>query len=314
MSTPAYRRRIPAASIALQLVTVIALFALWQTGYRWAVAPALVVLGFLLFALPIIVAKHEARFQHRALVLLSSGRAEELIRFARRQFLLSTFGASAPVDARLGLAYTQLGQYAPAKESLAAAIPFAPPAELPTLQAALVRALFVIGDPDGAEREGLRMLDGGGPRLPEVMVMIARARLGLKKKGQLSFELLDEADRMSVKGDVELMRTLTRIEHDIAYGHRPADVPDGADSAQAWLRSWTHFVRGRLRESRGHADDALQSYAKAARESGAERCWFAQLARAHIEDIARVTPDLQKHLPADDSVDDALRRKKKKRR
>ena len=98
---------------------------------------------------------------------------------------------------------------------------------------------------------------------------------------------------------------------DLATGRRAGQIPQGADSSQRFLRTWIHLVRGQLRERRGDADGATESYARAVREGQPERCWFADLAHERLERSGRLAA------PADADgagVDPAVRRKRKKRR
>ncbi|MBN2716279.1 MAG: hypothetical protein JXX14_10520 [Deltaproteobacteria bacterium] len=324
-----YKKKMSLTGLVAQLVTIGLLFIFWRLGQKWVVIPAAAILIFLFFFLPKAIGKLEQRFHKKALMMLSTGKAADVPPYAARQVLLSLFGASAPVDAKLGLALVQLGRFDEAVDCLAHAIPFAPTAELPGLQSAYVKSLLITGDAARAEAEGRSILKNGSVRLPEVLILTARARLGLEKTGPETAALLEEAESHVTSGDVELMRLLTQIEFQLVHRRKPSDLPNDADSTQPFMRVWIHLVRGKLREHRGKIKEALASYSKAVQQGKEERCWFADMARRRIEqlsakaDTSTDNADIPSHdTPSsasaasgeDAALDDVARRKRRRRR
>src|SRR4030042_851550 len=112
------------------------------------------------------------------------------------------------------------------------------------LGANLTRALFAIGELDRAKDEGMRLIETG-LRLPETLVLVARAFVGLGRANDLAESLLDEAESLSPSEDVRTMIELTRIEARLATGRRVPPLAENADSGQRFGRAWIHFVRGR---------------------------------------------------------------------
>ena len=324
MTDTNYKKKMSLTGVVAQLVTIGLLFVFWRLGQKWVVVPAAAILIFLFFFLPRAIARMEQRFHKKALMMLATGKAADIPAFASRQVLLSLFGASAPVDAKLGLALTQLGRFEEAIDCLAHAIPFAPAGELPALQVAYIKSLLVTGDAARAEAEGRAILRQGGVRLPEILILTVRARLGLGKTGPETAELLEEAEAQSAGGDVELMRRLTRIEYRLAHGRKPGELDADADSAQLFLRVWIHLVRGKLREHRGKHKEAMASYAKAAKIGNEDRCWFADMARHRFEVLSSKseatapgdnTQDTPEVVPVEETaLDDVARRKRRRRR
>ncbi|MBN2527460.1 MAG: tetratricopeptide repeat protein [Deltaproteobacteria bacterium] len=321
MTENRYKKKMSLTGVVAQLVTIGLLFVFWRLGQKWVIVPAAALLVFLLVFLPKVIGKLEERFHKKALLLLATGKAADVTSLASRQVLLSLFGASAPIDAKLGLALSQLGRFEEAIDCLGNAIPYAPQSELPALQTAHVKALLVTGDTARAEAEGRQMLKEG-VRLPEVMVLVARARLGLGKGGPDTLALLEEAAAHSSGGDVALMLRLTKIETQLAYGKKPEELKSDADSSQPFLRAWLHLVRGKLREHRGKIDDALTSYAKAVKEGKEERCWFTEIARERFEMLSKKGSHVASKMTSESPVsiddatamDDVARRKRRKRR
>jgi tetratricopeptide (TPR) repeat protein len=291
-------------------------------GQKWVVVPAVILLMFFFFFLPGIISKLEDRFHKKALMLLSTGRAKEVLELARKQILLSVFGDSAPVDAKIGLAYAQTGEFQLAAQYLETAIPHAPQAEKTALQAAFIKSLFVIGEPARAEAEAHKLLETGGPRLPEILIIYARCRLAVGKRDERTKAALDEAAALSLNNDTALMLALANIEYNMAIGKKALDVPGDADSPQRFLRVWKHMVTGRQREQRGKSDDAVLAYKKAVKEGGDEGCWFADIAHMRIEMLTKSngaaagqgSSDSRKKQEKAAPVDPVLRKKKKKRR
>jgi tetratricopeptide (TPR) repeat protein len=306
------RFQLTAGKIIAPLVTVALLIVFWRLNQKWIIAPAAVFLVFYYLILPRLVRARARRFHREALRLLTSGKAADVPGLAKRNLLLQLFGPSAPIDAKLGLAYAQLGEWAAALPCLDNAAPDAPPAERPALRSALVKALLVTGDPARAEAEARALLQTG-VRLPETLVLAARARIGLGKIDDRTAALLDEAGELDPPDDVRLMLELARIEAALATGRKTGDIPAGADSEQRLLRVWIHLVRGRLREQRGNADGAVESYARAVKEGKPERCWFADLAHERLERLGR-SVEPSGTTDTGGPRDPAVRRKRKKRR
>lgn len=316
MPTPGDQQRTPLskAGLVAPLITLGLLFLFWRLGQKWLAIPVVVAVVLFYLLLPRLIRSRLARFHKEALLLISSGRAADVPWLARRSLLLQLFAPSAPIDAKIGLALVQTGEHARAIPHLENAMSSASASERPALQAALVKSVFVIGDPARAETEGLAMLDTG-LRLPEVLVATARSRVGLSRLDDRTRALLDEAERSATSPDLRLMVALTRIELTLLAGRKPDEIPEGADSSQRFLRTWIHLVRGQLREHRGDIEGAVESFGRAVREGDSQFCWFAGLAHGRLEKLAPVlgltSPGGS---PADTGEDPSLRRKRKKRR
>lgn len=252
---------------AVPLVSLVALLVVWRLGIPWATVPIAAFALFYYFLLPRIVRLRLARFEREALRLLTTGKAADVPRLASRDLVLKLFGPAPPMDAKLGLAYAATGDFASAVGCFRRAIPSAPPAERPALAAGLVKALFVTGDLASAEAEGRSVLESI-TALPEVMAVTARCRVGLGKLDDETRRLLDEAEGCAPSKDARLMIDLSRIELALAAGRRAGDVPDGADSSQAFLRGWIHLVEGKLRQERGKVKEAADSYRHAIAAAG----------------------------------------------
>jgi hypothetical protein len=303
------RVRLSTGSIVAPLLTLSLLFIFWRIGQKWLAIPVILAVILYYALVPKLVKSRADRFHREALRLLSFGKPEQIPALARRNLLLQLFGSSGPIDAKLGLAYAQIGDFGRAAPSLENALGSAPDSERPALEAALAKALFVTGDPARAEKVGRDLLRRG-TRLPEPIAVVARSRVGLGKIDDTTRSLLDEASSLSPGKDVELMLALTRIEADIATGRRVSDPPSDADSEQRFVRTWIHYVRGLVREHRGNLEGAAESYSRAEREGRDEFCWFAGLAHERLERLARSS---SKPANADTALDPALRRKKRKR-
>jgi len=290
------------------VVTLALLVVFWRLGQKWLAAPVIVFLILYYVFVPSLVRKRSERFHREALRLLSTGRAAEVPGLARRNLLLQLFGSSGPVDAKLGLAYSQMGRYRMAVPPLESAIPTASETERPALRAGLVKALLVTGDLGRAEAEGRRLLSSG-LHLPETLAAVARARVGQGKCDDETWFLLEEAEELSPSDDVALMIDLTRIEMRIRTNRSPGEVPEGAISDQPFLRAWVHLVRGRLKERGDDPEGAVADYREAAAQ-GAEDSHFAALAQERLERLA-TGPDSD---GASGEVDPAIKRKRRKRR
>jgi len=175
------------------------------------------------------------------------------------------------------------GDFAGAVPRLERALPAAPTHERPVLQANLARALFVTGDFFRAEAVGRDMLDDG-TRMPEVLAIVARSRVALRRIDDETAALLDEAEGLAPSPDARLMIDLARIEAALATGRRPGEIPEGADSRQAWLRAWIHLVRGALRADRRDREAAVESFRRAVKEGG--ETMAAQIAGERLDALA----------------------------
>ncbi len=294
------------SKVVIPLITLGLLLLFWRYNLKWMTLP---VIGFLLFyylLLPRIVRSQVERFHRKAILLLTSGRAKEVPRLVKRSILLQLFGPSASIDAKLGLAYLQCDAYELARSCLDNAIPSAPPTERPALQTGLVKALFVTGDLARAEAEGRSVLDRV-TRLPELLVLVARARIGLGKADDTTRKMLDEAEALSRSEDITLMVSLSRIELALATGRKPDELPEKADSDQAFLRAWIHLVRGLLRQRKGSAAKAEKSFRKAVEilpDSIISAVAGEQLGQLQESDVQ----------PESKGKDPAVRRKRKRRR
>ena len=310
----AERTPLTTAGLVAPIITLGLLLLFWRLGQKWLAIPVVVGIALFYMLVPRLVRSRLACFHKEALLLISSGRAAEVPKLARRNLLLQLFAPSAPIDAKIGLALVQTGEHSRAIPHLEKALHSASASERPALQAALVRSLFVIGDPARAETEGLAMLDTG-LRLPEVLIATARSRIGLARLDDRTRALLDEAEQSAASDDVSLMVALTRIELALLAGRKPGEIPDGADSSQRFVRTWIHLVRGRLREHRGDVEGAVESYGKAAREGAEQYCWFAGLAHERLEQLAPALGLTQPGTPPGATGEDpSLHRKRKKRR
>ncbi|MBN2803508.1 MAG: hypothetical protein JXR91_10460 [Deltaproteobacteria bacterium] len=320
-----YKKKLSFSNVTAQIITIGLLFLFWQMGQKWVVVPASIILIFLLFFMPKIVARSEIRFHKKALKLLSTGKAAEVLGLARKQIILSVFGDSAPVDAKMGLAYAQIGNFYEASQYLENAIASAPQSELIVLKTAYIKSLFVTGEPAKAEKESKSIMDSFGIRLPEILIIRARARLASGRRDEETKGFLDEAAQMSMSKDEELMLKLTQIEFNMSIGKKAEDVPFDADSTQLFLRVWKNMVLGIQRERKGDIEKALSAYVKAEKEGRDERCWFADIAHMRIEAISAKNAQNNNNSETADnksdkgevkieSQEDLLLKKRKKRR
>lgn len=307
------RSGISAGSIIAPVITLALLFVFWRLGQKWVAIPAVVFLLFFYLAIPRIIRSREARFHKQALKLLATGKAADVPALARKQILLQLFASSAPIDAKLGLAYSQTGEHLAAVSHLRNALEAAPRTEKPALQAALAKGLLVTGDPARAEAEARHLVEREA-RLPETIAILARARVGLGRIDRETMEYLEEARRTAPNDDVRLMTDLTEIEAALATGKKAKPIPEGADSETRFMRVWIHLVRGKLRESRGDADAARESYARAVKEGGEEHCWFADMALDRLGRLEKRPTSGDGSRREGVESDAALRRRKKKRR
>jgi hypothetical protein len=116
------------------------------------------------------------------------------------------------------LAYVHSGDFARAIPCLESAARQAAPEEQITLRVGLAKALFMTGDLKRAEFEGCAVLNQG-TRLPELLAIVARSRIGLGKVDEKTTAYLDEASKLSPSGDVKSMIDLG-YEEALARKHR----------------------------------------------------------------------------------------------
>lgn len=278
-------KRIMVRGLIAPVVSLAALFAAWRLGCKWLMVPIAALVIVYYFFLPRLVRSREARFHKQALRLLATGKATAVPELARRQIVLQLFGSSGPIDAVLGLAYAQTERWASAAAHLGPALAAATGPDQAMLGANLTKALFATGELERAKDEGMRLIESG-LKLPETLVLVARAFVGLGRVNDLVESLLDEAESLSPSEDVRTMIELTRIEARLATGRKLPSLDENADSGQRFVRAWIHFVRGRLREHRGDRDGAAASYGKAEREAGEDVPVFSSLAHARLGVLA----------------------------
>jgi tetratricopeptide (TPR) repeat protein len=289
------------------LITLGVLVFLWRYNLKWMTLP---VIGFLVFyymILPKLVRAQVNQFHRKAIILLTTGKAEEVLRLVKRSILLQLFAPSASIDAKLGLAYAQTEAYDRAASCFDNAIPAAPASERTALQTGLAKALLATGDLARAEAEGQAILYRV-TRLPELLAVVARARVGLGKIDDETKRLLDEAEKQARTDDEMIMVTLTRIEAALTSGRKPPELPEGADSNQRLLRAWIHLVRGLLRDRREDAEKAKQSFKKAA-----ELMPSSFISKIAIERLETLTGD-DASKESQPGRDPAIQRKRRRRR
>jgi len=278
-------RRLTTLGLAVPVVSFVALLAAWYYDKKWLMLPIAALAIAVYVVLPRLVRAREERFHRQALRLLATGKAAMVPELARRQLVLQLFGTSGPIDAILGLAYSQSERWPSAASHLAPAAAVTAGPQLATLRANLTKALFATGDLARAKDEGMSLLETG-LKLPETLVLVARSFVGLGTVNDRVDALLDEAESRSPSDDVRTMIGLTRIEAQLATGSRVSSLDESADSGQRLVRCWIHFVRGRLREHRGDVDGAAASYGKAEREAGEDVPVFSALAHGRLGVLA----------------------------
>ncbi len=302
------KARFSLTGMLVPLVSLGVLFVCWRRDLKWMTIPVVVFLVFYYLVLPRLVRTRLAGFHREALKLLTTGHAEEVPRLVRRNILLQLFGPRGPLDAKLGLAYAASGEFTRAIPCFENGILSATPEEKPALQVGMAKALFVTGELARAETEGRTVFDLG-TRLPELLVVVARSRVGLGKNDDTTRGMLDEAEQLSPDADVQLMVDLTRIEMRLATGRKPGEIPQGADSSTRFIRAWIHLVRGLIRDRKGSREKACESYSTATQLGSGS--FVAALAREHL---AGHQSDSQVAGDAAPARDPAIQRKRKKRR
>jgi hypothetical protein len=283
--TAAQPKRLTIRGLIVPVVSLAAMLAALRLGLKWLMIPIAALLFVYYVVLPRLVRTREARFHKQALRLLATGKAEAVPELARRQIVLQLFGTSGPIDAILGLSYAHTERWASAASHLEPAIAATTGPDQVTLRANFTKALFATGALDRAKDEGMRLIEAG-LKLPETLVLVARAFVGLGRVNELVGSLLDEAESLSPSDDVRTMIELTRVEASLATGRRLPPLSENADSGQRFVRAWIHFVRGRLREHRGEVDGAAASYGRAEREAGDEVSVFSTLAHERLGVLA----------------------------
>jgi tetratricopeptide (TPR) repeat protein len=284
-SVTSTRKPFPIGKVIVPIITIGILIVLWRLNLKWATIPMIFFILFYFLLLPKIIRSRTEKFNRKALMLLTSGKATELPGLVKRSIVLQLFGPRGPLDAKLALAYEQVA-----------------------LQTGLAKALFAAGDLAKAEAEA-RSIVRNVTRLPELLVIIARSRVGLNKLDDETRRLLDEAETLSPSQDVVLMITLTRIELALLSGRKPGELPEKADAASKLIRSWIHLVRGQLREHRGDEEKASQSYTKA--KSVLPKSFVSKAAEIGLERLCPKEPEADQ---PGKGVDPVIRRKKKRRR
>ncbi len=198
------------SGVFVPLVSLGLLFVCWRLGLKWAAIPIIVFLLFYFFFLPRLVRSRLERFHRETIKLITTKRAKEIPQYVRKNIFLQLFGPRGPLDAKLGLAYAHLRDYAQAIPCFENAIQSAGPEERPALQAGLARALLETGDFARAEAEA-RVLLNQGLRLPELLVIVASARVGLDKVDNVARNHLAEAEKLDPTPDVRQLIDQTRI-------------------------------------------------------------------------------------------------------
>jgi hypothetical protein len=193
------------------LVSLGLIFLFWRSGYRWITIPVLALLLCYYFVLPKLVQTRLNRFRREAIALLTSDRAGEVPGLVRRNIVLQLLGPRGPLDAQLGLSYVHCADFARAVPCLESAVRQALPEEKTTLKVGLTKALFMTGDLERAELEGCSVLDQG-TRLPELLAIVARSRIGLGKVDTKTMAYLEEALKLSPSNDVKSMIDLAYEE------------------------------------------------------------------------------------------------------
>jgi tetratricopeptide (TPR) repeat protein len=294
--------------IVVFLVSVGILAVCWRLGLKWVAGGVILALIVYLFVLPRIAASRLEKFNRKAMGLLTSGKHDELKKLASRSYLLQLFGPRGAIEAKLGLAHAASHEFLKAIPLFELAIPEARASESLPLRIGLAKSLFVTGDFKRARKEGTAVLDSG-TRLPELMAVVARSRVGLGQLDDETNSLLDEAERLSPDDDVSLMLELTRIEIALKRGRSPGNLRNSADSSAKFLRSWIALVRGLLREKRGDKNAATKSFKQSIKTD--DRSFPAAEARKHIEEVNTAIDNGVKSSP---EMDSAIRRKKKRKR
>ncbi|MCP4680509.1 MAG: hypothetical protein GY854_34505 [Deltaproteobacteria bacterium] len=302
------KARFSLTGMLVPLVSLGVLFVCWRQDLKWMTIPVVVFLAFYYLILPRLVRARLVKFHRDALKLLTTGHAKEVPRLVRRNIILQLFGPRGPLDAKLGLAYAASEEFARAIPCFESGIQSATPEEKPALQVGLAKALFVSGELARAETEGRAVFDRG-IRLPELLVVVARSRVGLGKNDDTTRAMLNDAEQLSPDPDVQLMVDLTRIEMRLATGRKPGEIPQGADSSTRFIRAWIHLVRGLLRDRRGSRETARESYSKATQLGGGS--FVKALAREHLTEHQS---DSQVAGDSASTRDPAVQRKRKKRR
>jgi tetratricopeptide (TPR) repeat protein len=263
--TPASSKKITFLKIIISPICLVLIYLLWKHNYTLGAVP---IIGFLIFyytMLPGIARTAARQFNRQSILLLTRGRAAEVPALVKKSFFFRLTAPIGLIDSKLALAYLALEQYEAALACFEKALPYADVAERPTLMLGWVKSLFATGDLRRAEAEGQNIIDRF-TKLPELLAIVARSRLGLGKNDDGTKRMLDEAETLSPGDDVRLMIELTRIESAAAAGRKIPSLDDDADSNRKLVRAWIHLVRGILREKKGDLKKARQSFEKAKTE------------------------------------------------
>jgi tetratricopeptide (TPR) repeat protein len=297
------RSKLTVSRALIPILCLFCLFFFWKSGWRTAALPLVVLFLIYYFVFPRLIQLRLERFNREALRLLTMDRAQEVPSLVRKNVFLQLFGPRAPLDAKLGLAYAYCGDYGRAVVCLRSGLKDATSQEQTPLQSGLVKSLFMSGDLVGAESHANVLIDRG-TKLPEILTIAARCRLGLGKLDGIIHLYLQEASELSPTPDVKLMIDLTAIEVALASGQEPQELPAGVDSNNRHLNAWIHLVRGKIRQNKGKLDKAKASFSKAARLG---KGGFVEAA------ISDFSSNSQTPAVSGSARDPAVRRKRKRR-
>ncbi len=263
--SPASNRKITILKILISPLCFLLIYFLWKHNLTLWTIPVAAFLVFYYAMVPGMARAAARRFNRQAVLLLTRGRAAEVQALVRNSFFFRLTAPLGLIDAKLALAYLAMEEYEAALTCFDRALPYADPSERPTLMVGRVKALFATGDFKKAEIEGENITDRIA-KLPELLVMVARSRIGQGRNDDAAKYLLDEAETLSPTEDVRLMIALSRIESALLGGRKVPPLPDDADSNRKIVRAWIHLVRGLLREKKGDLKKAAQSFEKASSE------------------------------------------------
>ncbi len=293
--------------LVVLLATAAALIICWRLDMKWIAVAAVAVAAVYLIAFPRFVAGRARAFDREAMTLLTSGKPDTLVALAERQSLLRLFGPSGLLESKQALATAALSRYAEAIPLFEAAIASVPSKESIPLRIGLAKSLMVTGELGPAAKQAKAVLDRG-TRLPEVLLVAARSRIGLGRADDETEKLLEEAKNLSPGSDVSLMLELSKIEAAMKQGRKVPTIREGADAEEPFIRSWVALVRGMLRQRRGDAEGAASSFHKAVKTC--PEGFAAAEALKHLE----ASGDAQKITSTKGEMDSVVRRKKRKKR
>lgn len=262
------RKGLSPGRVIVPLVTLVILFALWRTGQKWTIIPVGLALLLGYVVLPRVRRARVERFHRKALMLLATGKAAEIPELVKRSIFLQLVGPRSALDAKLGLAYLQIGRYDFAMRYLSEAIGDATLEERAPLEIGLAKALFVMGEFERAESMATAV-QKRGIRLSEMMCILARSRLVTSQStGSVKRTveaLIEDAETLSPSEDVRWMIELIRAEVALRSGSSLPVVGVDGQPRDDFLKSWMYLVQGRIWEREGKLDKAKSSFQKAAK-------------------------------------------------